>query len=136
MSDSQRYPWILYLINNMEYIIFFQFSEKVFYMFTCSRNALATIVLKPQLKIIIFENYKHCLLSYSSDKAFNGTFLNWSWHFYEGIITFTVLFRKKEIFTIVDESMSYSLVHKSTFKNMKNYNIGLLWRDRRRFYRV
>ena len=39
-------------------------------MFSCSRNVHVTFMDKPQLKIIIFQNYA------LSGKAFNGTVMN------------------------------------------------------------
>ena len=43
MSDSQRYPWNRYLINNAEDIVVFlglkMFHSKNFSMFSCSKKA-------------------------------------------------------------------------------------------------
>ena len=60
-SDLQRYPWNLYLINNVEDIVIF-LGLKVFnsdnsFMFTCSFRI--TVVEKPQLKTISLMYYKH-----------------------------------------------------------------------------
>ena len=50
-------------MNNFEDIVVF-LRVKVFnsddsYMFSCGKNAQVTLVEKPHLKIIQFQNYKH-----------------------------------------------------------------------------
>ena len=78
MSDSQRYPWNRYLINNAEDIVVF-LGLKVFHsknssMFSCSKKAQVTFVEKSQLKIISLQNHKHSYLIHTwSDKTFNPT---------------------------------------------------------------
>ena len=53
-SDSQRYPWNLYLIKHVEDIVIFlglqMFNSDYFCMFSCSRNAQVNFKEKPHLK--------------------------------------------------------------------------------------
>ena len=71
MPDSRRYPWNLYVINNVEDILFFKF--KIIPIFSCTKNE-QLLFKKPQLKIISFQNYKHWYLIHTwSEKAFKGT---------------------------------------------------------------
>jgi len=108
MPDSQRYPWNIYLINNIVYFPFW----KVIQMFSRSRNAQVTFVVNPQLKIISFLNYKHWYLTYTwSEKAFKGTVVNreiedrlklfnlpiwWKYIYSPWMIYFMILERKKQ----------------------------------------
>ena len=72
MSNLQRYPWNLYLINNMEDIIVFLslklFNSDDINMFSCSRNAQVTFIEKLSVwKVIKIETFYA-----GSDKAFLG----------------------------------------------------------------
>ena len=66
MSDSKRYPWNPYLINNVKEMVVF-LTLKLFnsgdssYMFSCSRNQVI-FVRNQKLTIISFQNYKHWYL--------------------------------------------------------------------------
>ena len=59
MSDSQQYPFALYLINNVQDIVVFLglkvLNSGIYYLFSCSRNMQVMLVEKPQLKIICFK---------------------------------------------------------------------------------
>ena len=47
IPDSQRHPWHLYLINNVEdVVVFLDFDSDIPIMFSCSRNAKVTFVEK------------------------------------------------------------------------------------------
>ena len=63
MSNSQRYPEQIYLINNMEDIVVVLglkvFDSNKSYPISSSRNVQVTFVEKPHLKIISFFKYKH-----------------------------------------------------------------------------
>ena len=75
MSDSQWYPWKLYLINNVEDIIVFLGLRK-FNSYACSgsKNARVNSVKNMQLKKISFWMYKHGYLIHTwSDEAFKST---------------------------------------------------------------
>ena len=85
MSDSQRFPWHLYLINIVEDIVVL-LGSKVFNsdnsnMISCSINAQVTFLEKPQLQIISFQDYNHSYqISTFWDKAVVNQalpFLHW-----------------------------------------------------------
>ena len=63
MTDSQRYPCHLYLINDVEDIVGFQglkaFNSDKSLMFSCSIYEQVTLVENPQFKIISFLKLEH-----------------------------------------------------------------------------
>ena len=70
ISDSQRYPLKLRLINNLEDIVMF-LGLKVFncnnsFMFPCSRNAKVKFVENPKLKMICLKNNKQSMFEFKS----------------------------------------------------------------------
>ena len=54
MPDSQKYPWNLYLINNVDdivvFLVFLFLNTGNSYMFSGSRNVFVPLEEKPQLK--------------------------------------------------------------------------------------
>ena len=77
MPNSQRYLLNLYLIKNVENtVVFLGFTVKSgnSSLFSCSRNAQVTFVVKPQLKNNQLKKNKHRYLIHTwIDKAFKGS---------------------------------------------------------------
>ena len=83
MSDSQEYPWNMYLIKNMEDIVvcsrFKVLNSDNSSCFPAVEHVQVTFVEthRPPLKFISFQNNKHWYLRHTwSDKALNRTFVN------------------------------------------------------------
>ena len=62
VPDSHRFPSNLYLTNNVKDIVIFQGLKLLILIISTSflqtRNAQVTLVMKPQLKTICFQDYK------------------------------------------------------------------------------
>ena len=83
MSDSQEYPWNMYLIKNMEDIVvcsrFKVLNSDNSSCFPAVEHVQVTFVEthRPPLKFISFQNNKHWYLIHTwSDKALNRSFVN------------------------------------------------------------
>ena len=94
MSDTQEYPWNMYLINNVEDIVvcsrFKVLNSDIPSCFPAVEHVQVTFVEthRPPLKFISFQNNKHWYLIHNwSDNALKRTFVNrtlsslqWSCH--------------------------------------------------------
>ena len=62
VPDSHRFPSNFYLTNNVKDIVIFQGLKLLILIISTSflqtRNAQVTLVMKPQLKTICFQDYK------------------------------------------------------------------------------